>query len=467
MFPWLKDKKTILTHNNPYAIEEQNWNDVTVNVGNNGYITKRLKEITDTRIEQIPITVDTDYWKFQREWKPGVDKVNPSNGYEWKTEDAKPTVMMVANRIESKKGILPVAIACGELGVKFVLVGAISNAGYMEAIRQTGVVEFHEQISDEKLRELYYKATIHVCNSVDGFESGTMPILESMLCGVPVLTRMVGHVPDIYNGSNMVIQEADSEDVEAIQNKLHEMLSDRKKLDELRDKGWNSVKNRTHELRALAYQKLYRSVMHDTTPVSVILPVTDNPETVRKTLDAIANQTYKNIELIVADDGDGSIKPVVENFSNYVNIPVRYMYTGNNDYGLARARNEAAIEATGELLVFCDQRMVMDEKAVEVFVTTKEPKAWSYGSKGAKKEFVENFSCVDRRDFMNFGMFNERMTMYGGLSQETRTRLRNQNMVTKYIPEAKATPKGSSSNKNTKRGEIIKMKARLIKMDLT
>jgi len=41
---------------------------------------------------------------------------------------------MVANRIESKKGILQVAIACADLGLTFVLVGAISDMGYMQAI---------------------------------------------------------------------------------------------------------------------------------------------------------------------------------------------------------------------------------------------------------------------------------------------------------------------------------------------
>lgn len=29
MFPWLSDKKQILTHNNPYSITEQNWNSST------------------------------------------------------------------------------------------------------------------------------------------------------------------------------------------------------------------------------------------------------------------------------------------------------------------------------------------------------------------------------------------------------------------------------------------------------
>ena len=45
------------------------------------------------------------------------------------------------------------AIACADLGLKFVLVGAVSNADYMQSILATGGnVEFHEQIPDEELK---------------------------------------------------------------------------------------------------------------------------------------------------------------------------------------------------------------------------------------------------------------------------------------------------------------------------
>ncbi|MBU1759384.1 MAG: glycosyltransferase, partial [Bacteroidetes bacterium] len=51
-------------------------------------------------------------------------------------------------------------------------------------------------------------------NSLFDFESGTLPILEAMACGVPVLTRNIGHVPDLFDGKNMVIREGEQNDVE-------------------------------------------------------------------------------------------------------------------------------------------------------------------------------------------------------------------------------------------------------------
>lgn len=460
LFPWLKDKKTILTHNNPYAIEEQAWNDVDLNVGNNNYITKRLGEITEKPVEYVPLTVDTEFWQY-------------NNDYE-----ANNNVIMVANRIESKKGILPVAIACAELNLHFILVGAISDQQYFESIMATtGNVEFHEQVSDEKLRELYYKSAIHVCNSVDNFESGTMPILEAMLCGVPVLTRSVGHVPDLYNGENLTILDHKNDDVVKIQDALQSMLIDKKALQEQREKAWQTAKARSFERRAYMYQKLYRQTLYpDQTPVSVVVPVYDKPEIIRKCLNAIANQTHKNIEIIVCDDSfNQSNLELVRDFAQYTNIPIRYIDStlhGNSngqtiifdDYGLARARNEATIEATGEVIVYCDQRMIMQEDAIEEFLKRISSRIWLFGNKGGKKDFVENFSCVMRDRVIQAGMFCERITAYGGMSEELRKRINKQGIKTEYVETAKATPTGKSSNRNRKRQEIIRMKNRCWKM---
>lgn len=451
MYPWLASKKQILTHNNPYSITESDWNDYDVVVGNNKYIYDKLGEITHSQTEYIPLTVDTDFWTYQREWEPNKN------------------VIMVANRIESKKGILPVAIACNELGLHFILVGAISDPLYFQGLQNACTIEFHEQVSDEKLRELYYKSTIHVCNSKDNFESGTLPILESMLCGVPVLTRPVGHVPELNNGENMVIFDGDNEDVLAIQDKLLQMISDKAALRSMRDKAWQTAKVRSHERRAYMYQKLYRSTLYpQQVSVSVVLPIYDKPDVIRKCLDAIDNQTYENIEIVVVDDNPASNKATVDEFKLFINKPLRYINTSrpDNDYGLARARNEGTIAATGQLVVYIDQRMIPDKEAVEQFVANAKPKHWLFGNKGAKKEFVENFGAIYREDIINAGLFSERMDCYGGLSQETRVRVRNQGIQTEYIESAKAVPTGKSSNRNKLRSEIIRSKNRLWKMGL-
>lgn len=459
-YPWLSEKKQILMHHNPYSITESDWNNYDMVVANNKTIYKNLGEITSAPLEYIGNTVDTDFWTYNVDWEPGQ------------------RVLMVANRIEGKKGILPLAIACGDAGLHLDLVGAVSNPQYLYDILQTGAVTFHERISDSALRDLYHKATIYAFNSVDNYESSGQPLLEAMITGVPVLTRRIGIVPELDNGENMVIHEGDPEDVPALTNLLTDMVNDKKALGELRDKAWQTAKTRAHERRAYLFQRLYRQVLHGIQrPVTVVVPIYDKQEVIRKCLDAVARQTYKNIELIVPDDSlGGRNRKLVEEFAQYVSFPVRYMNTshwtidaahpdGHEDYGLARARNMATIEATGEIMVYCDQRQTMEPDCVEEFVANVKPRYWLSGNKGANKQtFIENLSCLYRRDMLRFGGFSERGEWYGYQSQYCREVAKAQALKTEYCETARAIPVGKSSNRNRKREEIILSKNQLFKM---
>lgn len=455
-FDWLKKIPSILTHNNPYSITEGDWNDYDVVVGNNREIFSKLQDITTSRVEYIPLTVEPYQWPYQE-----------------KLTDKK-VVIMVANRIESKKGILPVAKACKELGIKMNLVGAVSQPDYFQEVIDTGVVHFAQEVTNDELTKLYHESSLHICNSVDGFESGTMPILESMFAGIPVLTRKVGHVPDIIKEdtvqkkktiTNMFINEGDTEDVDNLCNLITEAFSDRNRLERMRQEAWLSIKDRNFDRRAYAYKRLYRE-LNPQTPVTIVLPISEKPEVTSKTLTAIANQTYKNLEIIIVDDGPEPQSKQLFEYAKTVNFPIDYIRLGGNGYNLAMARNVASIEATSDILIFCDQRMVMNEDCVEQFVNNLKPNTWLYGNKGAKKDFVENLSCIYRDDFIKFGMFNERMTHYGGLSQETRSRARKQGINIEFVESAKARPEGKSSNRNKKRYEIMEMKNILFKIQL-
>lgn len=442
--PWLKDKKHLLTHNNPYSIHESDWNSYDMVVANNETMYEDLGKITTAPLEYVPLTVDTDFWTYKREWQPNKN------------------VIMVANRIESKKGILPVAIACGELGLKLILVGAISDRDYFDGVMATGAVEYHQEISDEELRQLYWNSTLHVCNSIDNYESGTLPILEAMLCGVPVLTRKVGHVPDLASGENMIVSEHDPESTTAMIELLKNAFADTDKLNGMRSKGWDTAKVRSHERRAYAYQKLYRKVMWpNQKPVTVVMPVFFGYNL--NTVNAVVDQDYENLELIVCND-DPDISDLLPSIDGKRLLKI--INEPSDGYGLAKQRNLGVIEATGEIIVFCDQRMLMEPNAVSEFVANLQSKRWVYGNKGAKKEFVENFSAIDRMELIKAGMFNERIDAYGGMSQEIRSRMKLQGFKLEYIDSAKATPQGSSKNKHTKKDQIIRMKNRLWKMGL-
>src|SRR6185436_17896781 len=177
--------KKIITHHNPYDLDKIPPALVDAMVVKN---FTQVEKLPTARL--IPHAVDFNAMTFNEDYNIDGNVVG-----------------MVAFRIESSKGILEVAQVCKKLGYTFLLVGHISDPLYYQSIVETGVnIDVRLDISEGQLRQAYAQMSMLVCNSKDGFESGPMPILEAMAVGVPVLTRRVGIVPDIYKEENMVVR---------------------------------------------------------------------------------------------------------------------------------------------------------------------------------------------------------------------------------------------------------------------
>lgn len=86
--------------------------------------------------------------------------------------------------------------------------------------------------------------------------------------------------------------------------------------------------------------------------ISVIIPLFNKEKAIEATLLSVLNQTYKDFELIIADDGstDGSSSIVKE----YVKKDNRIKYFRKSNGGVSSARNYGLSQATGEWVVFLD-----------------------------------------------------------------------------------------------------------------
>ncbi len=85
--------------------------------------------------------------------------------------------------------------------------------------------------------------------------------------------------------------------------------------------------------------------------VSVIVPVYNVADYIIKCMDSLINQTLKDIEIIVVNDGspDNSIKLIEEKYND---DRIKIVYKKNG--GLASARNSGVMYAKGEYLFFLD-----------------------------------------------------------------------------------------------------------------
>lgn len=99
--------------------------------------------------------------------------------------------------------------------------------------------------------------------------------------------------------------------------------------------------------------------------VSIIIPVYNVEKYIRQCLESVINQTYKNIEIIVINDGtkDGSMK-IVEEYLEDKRIKI----INKNNGGLSSARNKGIEEATGEYIYFLDSDDWIEKDTIEVLV---------------------------------------------------------------------------------------------------
>ena len=105
--------------------------------------------------------------------------------------------------------------------------------------------------------------------------------------------------------------------------------------------------------------------------VSVIVPTYNRPDTLKRTLESIAAQTYKRIEAIVVNDAGEDVSGVIDTFHDRLSI--KYLVHDKNK-GLAAVRNTAINHATGQYIAYLDDDDIFHphhiETAVKVLTTT-------------------------------------------------------------------------------------------------
>ena len=98
--------------------------------------------------------------------------------------------------------------------------------------------------------------------------------------------------------------------------------------------------------------------------VSIIVPIYNVDKYLNKCLESLVNQTYKNIEIILVNDGstDNSQKIIEQYVSKYPNLIKSYK---KENGGLSDARNYGFKKAKGKYLAFIDSDDYVTENYVE------------------------------------------------------------------------------------------------------
>lgn len=125
-----------------------------------------------------------------------------------------------------------------------------------------------------------------------------------------------------------------------------------------------SFKMKLNEIRLRQkYQKRQQNAK-----VTVIMPTWNRAFIIQRSIDSVLQQSYKNFELIISDDGSSDNTEAVIN-KRYGNEP-RINYKKNEHYGVSHARNVALRQAQGDLIAYLDSDNVWSKDYLLLMVNT-------------------------------------------------------------------------------------------------
>lgn len=129
--------------------------------------------------------------------------------------------------------------------------------------------------------------------------------------------------------------------------------------------------------------------------LSVIVPVYNVEEYLGECLESLLEQTYRDLEVVMVDDGstDGSRAVADDYVSRFPNV--RLVATDN--HGLGAARNRGVRHARGEFLTFVDSDDTVPSDAFGAMVAVLEESRSDFVVGALKRNFGEEYSLPPRQ----------------------------------------------------------------------
>ena len=210
--------------------------------------------ITDQQLQVVPIGVDQNHFRP----RPEIARV-PGR------------IMTTASADVPFKGLLPLVEAVAKARTErpdahLVVVGKLrEESPVAAAIERFGVgdaVTFESGISNERMIELYAQAEVAVVPSL--YEGFSLPAVESMACGVPLVTTTGGALPEVVGEDGVTGMLVPPGDAGELASAIVRVLSEKELAARLADNARKRVLERfTWQACAAATADHYRWVIED------------------------------------------------------------------------------------------------------------------------------------------------------------------------------------------------------------
>jgi len=101
--------------------------------------------------------------------------------------------------------------------------------------------------------------------------------------------------------------------------------------------------------------------------VSIIIPIYNVEDYLRETIDSVLSQTYKNLEIILVDDGSTDTSSDI--CDTYSERDKRIKVIHQNNQGLSATRNVGTSMATGQYIFYLDGDDYLENNAIELLLS--------------------------------------------------------------------------------------------------
>ena len=177
-----------------------------------------------------------------------------------------PVFVLFLGSLEPRKNVLRLLRAYASLSpglrsdVHLVIAGGVGwkNSEVRPTVQELGLsdqVHFIGYIPEHDLPAVYSLASVFAYPSLS--EGFGLPVLEAMQCGVPVLTSNVSSLPEVAGEAAVLVSPTDSE---AIAHGLTCLLEQTSLQTELRERGYEQVKQFSWDRCARETLEVYRQV---------------------------------------------------------------------------------------------------------------------------------------------------------------------------------------------------------------
>lgn len=138
---------------------------------------------------------------------------------------------------------------------------------------------------------------------------------------------------------------------------------------------------------------------------SVIFSTYNSEDWLEKTIRGFSVQTFKDFEIIIADDGSREATQVlIDRLRNEISIPIIHVWQEDNGFQKSQILNKAILASTSDYLIFTDGDCIPREDFVQVHIDYRETGYFLSG--GYYKLPMDISKAITKEDIVAQNCFN-------------------------------------------------------------